>query len=172
MRSGDDPDTAQLEQWDPLWARWPMWSEYYIYTYAAETRIAEVTNLHRINVGWEAKPMKQMTLSADYHLLLAYDNPLEGRSGFGGGDIRGHLFTGVLKYQFNRYMAGHLWAEYFIPGNYYEEGSAPFDARDEEACSCGGNCISRSSASQADQLITESQRHGEELFSVPSVFLW
>jgi hypothetical protein len=32
--------------------------------------------------------------------------------------------TAVARYQFNRYLAGHLWGEYFFPGDYY---SAPRD---------------------------------------------
>ncbi len=134
VRSGDDPNTKTIEQWDPLWARWPMWSELYIYTYAVETRIAEVTNLHRINVGWAAQPTSKMGLSLDYHLLLAYDNSKAGTPGFSNsGDVRGHLFTGVLTYKFNKNMQGHLWAEYFIPGNYYKDvdGDSPLDTRQD-----------------------------------------
>ena len=36
--SGDDPGTANDEQFDLLWGRWPRWSELLIYTYANETR--------------------------------------------------------------------------------------------------------------------------------------
>ncbi len=34
--SGDDPDTAEDEGWNPLWARFPQYSELYIYAYDAD----------------------------------------------------------------------------------------------------------------------------------------
>lgn len=126
--SGDDPDTGRNEQWNPLWARWPQWSELYIYTYASETRIAEVTNLHRLNVGWQGTPTSKIDLLANYHVLFADENTFGDRAGFSsGGDLRGHLFTALLRYKLNRHLAGHLLGEYFIPGNYYP------DARQDEA---------------------------------------
>ena len=36
--SGDDPATTTNEGWDPLFARYPKWSELYIYTLASEKR--------------------------------------------------------------------------------------------------------------------------------------
>jgi hypothetical protein len=54
--SGDDPDTGRNEAFDPLWGRWPQWSELYgPYTYGMETRTGETTNLHRLNLGWAAQ---------------------------------------------------------------------------------------------------------------------
>ena len=119
--SGDDPDTAQIEQWNPIWGRWPQWSELYIYSFAAETRIAEVTNLHRLNLGWLGSPTAKMDLLANYHLLFAAENTFEDRGGFDSGDLRGHLFTAMMRYKFNRHLAGHLLGEYFMPGSYYSD---------------------------------------------------
>ncbi len=34
--SGDDPSTDDNEGWDPLFSRWPKWSELYIYSLATE----------------------------------------------------------------------------------------------------------------------------------------
>lgn len=133
--SGDDPDSSTIEQFDPLWGRWPQWSELLVYTDANENRIAETTNLHRINVGWSANPTKQMELQANYHALFAYDNSEAGRAGFStGDDFRGHLFTALLRYKFNRYLSGHLLGEYFIPGNYYQEiDNTPLETREDDA---------------------------------------
>ena len=72
--SGDDPSTDTNEAFDPLWARWPQWSENYVYTYAMETRIAETTNLHRVYGGWEFNPTKKTEICTFYNLLFADEN--------------------------------------------------------------------------------------------------
>ena len=120
--SGDDPGTETDEGFDMLWARWPRWSELYIYTYATESRIAENNNLHRINFGWNADPSKKIHLSSDYHLLFADENTRGGAGGFSeNGKFRGQLLTTKLIYKFSPRISGHLWGEYFFPGGYYTD---------------------------------------------------
>ena len=36
----------------------------------------------------------------------------------------GSLFVAKLLYDFNAHVSGHLWAEYFIPGDYYASHAA------------------------------------------------
>ncbi|MBN1359957.1 MAG: alginate export family protein [Sedimentisphaerales bacterium] len=120
--SGDDPATADNEQFDLLWAEWPRWSELYIYTYTNETMIAESTNLHRLNVGHKFKPCKAWEISTDYHALWADEmgqpwNP--GGLTLGSSRFRGHLITCWAKYKYGTHIAGHLLGEYLIPGDYY-----------------------------------------------------
>ena len=57
--SGDRPGTPTNEGFDILWGRWPRFSEMFIYTYAGETRIGDLTNLHRIALGWDRAPERQ-----------------------------------------------------------------------------------------------------------------
>lgn len=120
--SGDDPGTAKRnEAFDPLWGRWPQWSELYgPYTYGMETRTGETTNLQRFNLGWIAKVHPTSELSLDYHALFADENTQCGSAGFSCGDkFRGHLYTAWLRTRFNQHISGHLLAEYFQPGDYY-----------------------------------------------------
>ena len=120
--SGDDPGTASRnEAFDPLWGRWPQWSELYgPYTYAMETRTGETTNLHRLNLGWIAKVHPTTELSLDYHALFADENSKCGSIGFSCNDkFRGHLFTAWLRAKFDEHLSGHLLAEYLLPGDYY-----------------------------------------------------
>ena len=43
--SGDDPrTTGRIEGWDPLFSRWPKWSELYIYSQMRETGVGYWTN--------------------------------------------------------------------------------------------------------------------------------
>ena len=119
--SGDDPNTARNEAFDPLWGRWPQWSELYgPYTYGAETRTAETTNLHRFNLGWVAQVHPKAELSLDYHALFADENSKCGSAGFSCGDtFRGNLYTAWLRVKYDKHVSGHLLAEYFQAGNYY-----------------------------------------------------
>jgi hypothetical protein len=120
--SGDDPDSANRnEAFDPLWGRWPQWSELYgPYTYGMETRTGETTNLHRLNLGWVAKVHPTSELSLDYHALFADENTRCGGAGFSCDDkFRGHLVTAWLRAKFDKHVSGHLLAEYFLPGDYY-----------------------------------------------------
>ena len=118
--SGDKPGTNKNEAFDPLWGRWPQFSELYVYSYAGETRIAETTNLIRFGPGYTVCPTKEMELDFTYQPLFAVENSQRGRVGFSDhGNFRGTLLTGVLKYKFNQHVATHLWAEYFMPGDYY-----------------------------------------------------
>ncbi len=119
--SGDDPNTARNEAFDPLWGRWPQWSELYgPYTYGAETRTAETTNLHRFNLGWVAQVHPKAELSLDYHALFADENSKCGSAGFSCGDnFRGSLYTAWLRVKYDKHVSGHLLAEYFTPGDYY-----------------------------------------------------
>jgi hypothetical protein len=123
--SGDNSTdgTGRDHQFNLLWGRYPQWSELYIYTYARETRIADVTNLHRFNVlGWSIKPCKNIEIQADYHLLWADENPKGNTANFSdNGHFRGQLLTTKLLYNFTSHISGHLWGEMFMPGNYYSD---------------------------------------------------
>ncbi len=118
--SGDDPDSDKNKQFDPLWGKWPQWSELYIYTYAPETMIAETSNLSRLGFGHSWQPHEKWTLDTDYHLLWAHRNSLAGEGMFAdSGKFRGQLVTFWAKYQLTEQLNGHFLAEYFNPNNYY-----------------------------------------------------
>ncbi|NKN32435.1 alginate export family protein [Marichromatium bheemlicum] len=121
--SGDDPDSAGDQAFDPLWGRWPQWSELMIYQWPLETRVGEASNLHRANLGWIAQLLPSTRLTLDYHALWADQRSTRSTAQLanlsGASDFRGHLFTARLKTHFNAHLAGHLVAEYLQPGDYY-----------------------------------------------------
>lgn len=120
--SGDDPDSSTNEAFVPVWARWPQFSELYVYSYAGETRIAEVTNLQRLALTWDSNPTDKLALQASVQALFANENTLGGSAIFSeGGNYRGTLLTGVIKYNFNRHLIGHIWSECLFPGDYYKD---------------------------------------------------
>lgn len=128
--SGDDPKTSgTYEGWNALLGRWPQWSEIFAARYAFEGGMpANYSNLHRAVFGVSAKPIPKMITSFDYMPLWA-DRHVFGTSftpappipmPFGNGYFRGQLFKAVAKYQFNKYLDGELWGEYFKPSSFYD----------------------------------------------------
>lgn len=123
--SGDDPGSGDDQAFDPLWGRWPQWSELMIYQWPLETRVGEATNLHRLNLGWTSKIHPTTLLTLDYHALWADEQSVRSAAQLanisGDGHFRGHLLTGWLKTKLNKHVSGHLVAEYLDPGDYYAE---------------------------------------------------
>ncbi len=118
--SGDDPSTSKVEAWDPVFSRWPKWSESFIYTLIKENKgkVAYWTNFvsvyGKINFVFSPK----IKLGIDYHHLMALEN---NNSAFtnGSGKNRGDLIIVKLNYLINKYLSGHFVWENFNPGNFY-----------------------------------------------------
>ncbi len=121
--SGDESGTdGRSEQFDPLWGRWARFSELLAYTVALENRPGEATNMHRLNAGVSCVPCEKITLGADYNLLFSNHNSYGGRGIFStsnDSNFRGQLIAGRMIYQFNKHVSGHLLAEVFFPGDFY-----------------------------------------------------
>ena len=130
--SGDDPHTREYEGWDNVLGRWPQFSEAYAYRWAFEGgRPGAYTNLHRFTLGVNARPMPKMFAVLDYSLLLAdehtfgtsYTLPPPIPAPYGDGYVRGHLLVARVHYDFTKRLTGHMWAEYFCPGSYYDDAT-------------------------------------------------
>ena len=126
LLSGDDPTTKDRdEMFDLLWGRWPRWSELYIYSYINETggHVALMNNLARYGFTWTCVPTKGMGFSVTQNFLQALERiPTRAVAPAlfsNTGRNRGHYVQAVLKYQFNKYINGHLWAEMIWPGSFY-----------------------------------------------------
>ncbi len=121
--SGDDPDTSNNEAFDPLWGRWPQWSELYIYQWPLDSRVGQATNLLRLNAGWMIKVHPTTELTLDYHALWAIEESTRTPGQLANisqdGKFRGNLFTAWLKTKLNKHVSGHLVAEYLDPGSFY-----------------------------------------------------
>jgi hypothetical protein len=128
--SGDDPNSKTNEAFDPLWGRWPQWSELMIYQWPLDSRVGQATNLIRLNLGWMAKVHPTTELLVDYHALWANEQSVRvPTAAFGNvnqlpnisqnGKFRGSLFTAWVKTKLNKHVSGHLVAEYLAPGSFY-----------------------------------------------------
>jgi hypothetical protein len=120
--SGDDPGSPEYEGFEPMFARWPQWSELYVYSYLREEGIANVTNLQRIQVGGSVKLTKATKWRFNYNALLANQNTMAGLGlpGFSPtSNFRGHLFETRVDHKFTSWLSTHVVVEYFVPGGYY-----------------------------------------------------
>ncbi|QHI70571.1 alginate export family protein [Tichowtungia aerotolerans] len=120
--SGDDPSTSDDEGWNPLWARWPQYSELYIYAFDAEGA-GRWSNLSMPHVDFTFHPHEKVQTS----LMLGYMFAPE-EDGVGGGDERGFLATLKNTFTLKKNMltkgdklGGHILFEAMDPGNYYSE---------------------------------------------------
>jgi hypothetical protein len=134
--SGDDPDSSKDEGWNPLWARYPQYSDMYVYAYDADGA-GRWSNLNMPHAGLSLSPAKWLKTTAMVAYLFAPE-----KDGPGGGDERG--FLAVLKGEFTigesllmhkDKLAGHLQVEILEPGNYYNVNDTAVFARWELAYS-------------------------------------
>ena len=120
--SGDDPGSGRDEAFDPLWGRWPQWSELLIYQWPLDSRVGEATNVKRLGAGLLLQLPATSSLALDVHLLRADEKStryVAQTANLGGGRSRGLLVTGRWRKAFDAHVSAHLHAEYFRPGDFY-----------------------------------------------------
>ncbi len=125
--SGDNQKTEKYEGWDPLFSRWPKWSESYIYTLIKENSVAYWSNISSLYVGLKIPFSNRIKLNLTGHLLSAPEFSIP-KDGFlnGTGKNRGLLFTSKLNLKLNKYLTGHIVFESFKPGNFYVDGASSY----------------------------------------------
>ncbi len=126
LLSGDDPATARMEGWDPIFSRWPKWSESYIYTYTRESRSSYWSNLTAVyaTLAFDFGPR------SDGHLMVMPMGAGETQPGVfpgGSGLGRGTLVRGRLNYKISKFLSGRFVWEHFTPGSFYLPGASSYD---------------------------------------------
>lgn len=128
--SGDDPDTAKHEGWNPLFSRWPMYSELYILTYTKETPNDSVfpaywTNLQLYRANLKLNFSDATYLSLWYNYLRANEETrgLPTNIFSNDGKTRGHLYQAKLYQRVDKNLDGYILAEYFDPKDFYADGA-------------------------------------------------
>lgn len=118
--SGDDPNTKDNEGWDPIFSRWPKWSESYIYTQIKEFgKPAYWSNLTSVFASLKFVFDEQISCNFDYHHMTAPQNPVVSAFPGGTGSTRGDLFIAKLLFDISKNVTGHFLFEHLIPGDYY-----------------------------------------------------
>ena len=117
--SGDDPSTAENEGWNPIFSRWPKWSELYIYSQAIETgHVAYWTNTFSPYAALSFDICKWADFSATYYRMGALQERMFG-DGSESGKLKGNEIQLLLKVKFNKYLTGHFLYDNFSPGDFY-----------------------------------------------------
>lgn len=119
--SGDDPATADIEGWNPIFSRWPKWSELYIYSQTGENidgarKVAYWTNTVQPNIKFVANILPKVNMTLWFHHLQALQ-----ASGPGDGKVRGNEIQLWLKVNIMKGLTGHFLYDYFMPGDFYPE---------------------------------------------------
>lgn len=120
--SGDDPNTDKMEGWDPLFSRWPKWSEAYIYTLIPEYngKVAYWSNFASLYAEMKFNVTSKINLGVTYHNLTApQTNEKTGLFPGGTGKNRGELLITRVNLRFSKKLSGHIHLENFYPGDYY-----------------------------------------------------
>jgi hypothetical protein len=126
--SGDDPATADDEGWNPLWARWPQYSELYVYAFDADGA-GRWSNVSMPYVGFDIPFCPRASLALLGGWMMAPEE-----NGPGGGNDRGLLATAWFKFKLSDTWSGHLLGEIVDPGDYYNVDSTAHFVRLEMMC--------------------------------------
>ncbi len=125
--SGDNLTTAEHEGWEPMFSRWPKWSDGYLYTLVKEGGVGYWTNLAAVYAKTTADIIPGLTFDFNYYHMLAVHRADQDLSFPGGeGKSRGELFLGKLTFTMNEHFGGHVLWESFDPGDYYFSGADSF----------------------------------------------
>lgn len=121
--SGDDPATKNDEGWNPIWARYPQFSDLYVFALDQEESAARWSNLIAPNIGFCSSPGKQWMSNISLYYLSSFEG-----DGAGNGKERGWLakWRNDLTLKENWFipkdkLAGHLQIEVLEPGDYYTQ---------------------------------------------------
>lgn len=133
--SGDDPATTANEGWDPLFSRYPKWSELYIYTQGSERGPAYWTNLCLWQAEARLTPVKPLDLRATYYRMGAFHRFAGKPAIYASGLKRGDLYEARADYKLNDNWRGHVVGEYLAPGDFYAAGDYGWFFRAEVSCS-------------------------------------
>lgn len=115
--SGDDPATGAKEGWDPLFSRWPKWSELYVYSLVPEAGVATWSNLRMYEATAQGRPHARLGLRGSLYWLRAF-HPASG-SPFAAGLGRGRLAELRADLELAEGWQGHILYERLDPGTFY-----------------------------------------------------
>jgi hypothetical protein len=125
--SGDNRDTEKYEGWDPMFGRWPQWSESYIYTFIRENGVAWWSNLVSLYLSAKISTGTNANLTLTYHRLMAQEKQSYGSFPGGEGTTRGDLFIAKYRFKIDDHCDGHVLWEHFEPGDFYFDGAESYN---------------------------------------------
>jgi len=125
--SGDDPKSkGRVEGWDPLYSRWPKWSELYIYSQVPEKGVAYWTNLSMWQAETGITPFKKLTARLTYYHMGAFQPYAGSAKTFSSGLDRGDNIQTRFDYVHNKNWKADIEMERQSPGNFYSVHNAGY----------------------------------------------
>jgi len=119
-QSGQDPSSDKVTAWDPIFSRWPRWSEFYVISVAPEKAIGYASNIRMWEAEFKCSPTKALDLRATYYRMAAMEASAATHGPiFSTGRERGNLWQARADYRFSPALKGHAVYETFAPGNFY-----------------------------------------------------
>jgi hypothetical protein len=118
--SGSDPaHPATVGNFDPLFSRWPKWSELYIYSQFRETGVGYWTNIGFLQAEAVYSPWKPLNLRGTYYHMNSF-HPFAGASQiFSTGTTRGDMYQARADLIVKQNWRGHVLLERLAPGSFY-----------------------------------------------------
>lgn len=131
--SGDDPSTAnRVEGFDPIFSRWPKWSELYVYSQVPEQGVAYWTNNRMFQAETGFTPWKPVTFRATFYTEDAFHTFAKGKPAvFSNGTHRGENVQFRMDCTLTPSLKGHVLYESFAPGTFYTTQSNAYFFRAE-----------------------------------------
>jgi hypothetical protein len=130
--SDDDPSTKNRDEgFDPLFSRWPKWSELYIYSQFREKGVGYWTNLGMLQAETAFTPWKPVLWRFTYYHMDAFHTFAGSQAIFGQGTRRGEQFQTRMDFTINPSWKAHALYEYHLPGKFYRVGDAGYFVRFE-----------------------------------------
>jgi hypothetical protein len=129
--SGNKQGSTKNEAWDPLWCRFPIYSELYAQAFQYESGNSYWTNLSMYRVGVTVVPCKASKFNLNYSFLRANELAAASATGdlSGAGKNRGHLLIAKFDYTFNKNICAYVLGEYFVPcrgsNSFYTKAADP-----------------------------------------------
>lgn len=118
-QSGQDPTSDKITAWDPVFSRWPKWSEFYVISVAPEKAIGYANNIRMWEAEFKCSPTQALDLRATFYRMAAMETAAAPGPVFGTGKERGKLWQARADYRFSPSMKGHALYENFAPGSFY-----------------------------------------------------
>lgn len=129
--SGDDPSTTRVEGFDPLFSRYPKWSDLYIYSLTSEKGIGYWTNDRMVQVEVGVNPSKSVALKTALYSSFAAHRYDGNTAVFSTGTHRGELLQLRMDYTLSSSIKGHVTYETLLPGSFYTSSSPAYFFRAE-----------------------------------------
>ena len=118
--SGDDPtQPGRISGWDPIFARWPKWTDLDAFTESLEKGAAYASNIKRWGAGAGFVPFHGLACRFEYYHLAAFHPMGRNPAVFANGPTRGDSLQLRFDVTLNHQLRAHATFQTLAPGDFY-----------------------------------------------------